>query len=255
MISAVVLVKNQADQLEECLKSLTWCDEIIVIDDESDDNSEEIAKKYGAKIFKHALSGDFSAQRNYALQKTKNEWVLFVDADEVVPKELAEEIYQQTSQFLTSVNGFFIKRKDFLWGRKLRFGDAGNTRILRMGRREKGKWEGRVHEVWKIIGETATFHHSLIHYPHPTVREFLAEVNSYSTLRAEELAEQQVKVSWIQIIGYPTGKFLFNYLIKLGFLDGTPGMISSLMMSFHSFLVRGKLWQLRKKRKKYDFGY
>lgn len=254
MISAVVLVKNQAKQLEECLLSLKWCSEIIVIDDNSIDESVKIAKKHNAQVFTRSLDGDFSAQRNFGLSKVTNEWALFVDADEVVPPQLAKEIYQQTTQFLTTVNGFYLKRKDVLWGKELKHGETNHVKLLRMGRKEKGVWEGKVHERWKILGETATFQNNLLHFPHPTVREFLFEINHYSTLRAMELKSQNKSVSFTTVLAYPIGKFFLNYFIRLGFLDGTRGIIIALMMSFHSFLVRGKLWQLNQQKRKYDFG-
>lgn len=255
MISAVILVKNQAEQLKRCIQSLTWCDEVVVIDDHSTDGSDEVARKLGARVYRRALDGDFSVQRNFALDKAKYEWVFFVDADEVVTKELEEEIYQLTSQFLTSANGFLIPRKDILWGKELRFGETGHINLLRLGRKEKGHWEGRVHEEWKVLGEVVRLQHPLLHYPHPTIREFLSEINTYSTLRAKELHQKKTTVSLTAIIAYPIGKFFLNYFFKLGFLDGVRGMIVALMMSFHSFLVRGKLWQLRQKKAKYEFGY
>lgn len=254
MISAVVLVKNQQTQLRECLESLKWCEEIVVVDDGSTDKSVEVAKEFGAKVYNHSLGGDFSQQRNYALEKVKNDWVFFIDADEKVSKELAEEIYQQTSQFLTAVNGFYIPRKDYLWGRKLRFGEVGTIKLLRLARKDKGSWLGQVHEQWKVIGNIGTFQNSLEHYPHQSVREFLSEINFYSNLRAKELYSQKQSSGWFEVLTYPVGKFLYTYFLKFGFIDGVPGLMLCLMMSFHSFLVRSKLWQLGQRKNHYDFG-
>lgn len=254
MISGVILVKDQAEQLKKCLASLTFCDEIIVIDDYSYDESGKVAEKAGARVYKRKLHGDFAAQRNYGLEKAKNEWVLFIDADEVVPENLATELYQLTSQFLSEVSGYYLKRVDYMWGRQLHYGDAGTAKLLRLAKKSKGEWVGRVHETWNVVGEKATLSYPLYHYPHQTVKEFLQEVNFYSTLRAEELHDKKVAVNSFSIFSYPIGKFLYLYFIKLGFLDRTPGIISALMMSFHSFLVRGKLWQLGQRKKTYDFG-
>lgn len=244
MISAVVLVKNQADVLERCLKSLSWCQEIVVIDDNSSDESAKIAQDLNAKVFKHSLNNDFSRQRNYALGKVTQDWVFFVDADEVVSKELAQEVYQQTTQFLSPFNGFFLKRTDYMWGRKIRFGEAGSHKFLRIARVEKGKWVGKVHEVWEVSGSKSELKNPLKHFPHPNVKEFLAEINYYSTLRAEDLYARRVQSSFWRILLMPPGKFVYNYIFRLGFLDGMPGIIIAIMMSMHSFLVRGKLWQL-----------
>lgn len=254
MISGVVLVRNQAEQLKKCLNALSFCDEIIVVDDNSTDDSAKIAEKAGARVYKRALNGDFAAQRNFGLEKTKNEWVLFVDADEIVTPELATELYQQTSQFLTDLNGFYLRRQDFMFGRKIKFGDAGNARLLRLAKKTKGEWVGRVHEKWNIVGEKGTLSNVLLHYPHQSIREFLSEINFYSSLRAKELYDQKKTVNAIEIIIYPSAKFVLNYIFKLGFIDGTTGIISALMMSFHSFLVRGKLWHLRQRKRSYEFG-
>ncbi len=254
MISGIILVKNQQDQLAQCIQALSFCDEIIVVDDNSSDNSVKIAEKAGARVYKRKLSGDFSTQRNWAMEKAKNDWVLFVDADEIITPELATELYQQTSQFLTELNGFYVKRVDFLWGRKIRFGDAGHTKILRLAKNSKGKWQGRVHETWEVLGEVGTLKNPLYHYPHPTVHDFLREINYYSTLRAQELFDKKTSVNAFSIVFYPLGKFVINYFFKSGFLDGTAGIISALMMAFYSFLVRGKLWQLKYKKLTYEFG-
>jgi glycosyltransferase involved in cell wall biosynthesis len=254
MITGIVLVKNQEKLLPQCLQSLSFCDEILVIDDESSDNSAKVAERMGARVYKRKLNNDFAKQRNWAMEKAKNEWVLFVDADEVVSPELATELYQLTSQFLTELNGFYLKRVDYMWGRKVRFGDAGQVKLLRLAKKTKGQWSGKVHEIWSLVGEVGNLKNPLIHYPHPTIFEFLNEVNFYSTLRAEELFEKNVSVSSLTITAYPIGKFIYLYFIKLGFLDGIPGIISALMMSFHSFLVRGKLWQLKYKKRTYEFG-
>ncbi|CAN5195030.1 glycosyltransferase family 2 protein [soil metagenome] len=254
MISSVVLVKNQAEQLKKCLESLTFSDEIIVIDDYSTDNSADVAEKLGAKVYKRNLNDDFAQQRNFGMGKAKNEWIFFIDADEIVSQELAIEMYQQTSQFLTELNGYYVKRRDYMFSKLLRFGDAGNTKLLRLAKKTKGEWTGKVHERWNIVGEKGILNAPLNHYPHQSVKEFLFEVNFYSTLRAKELHQKNVKARPYEIIFYPVGKFLVNYFIKLGFLDGVAGIISALIMSFYSFLVRGKLWQLTQVKRPYEFG-
>lgn len=248
MISAVVLTKNEEKTIRRCLTSLQWCDEVIVIDDFSSDSTVEIAKKLKATVYQHALDGDFAQQRNFALTKANNDWVLFVDADEVVSKELADEMYQQTSQFLTNANGFLVHREDVLWGKVLRYGEVGDITLVRLARQGKGEWVGQVHETWQITPPLVTLKIPLQHYPHQSVAEFLSEINTYSSLRAQELFAQKRRTIFLEILLYPLGKFLVNFFVKQGFRDGIPGLIVASMMSFHSFLVRGKLWQLWRKK-------
>jgi len=247
MISAVILTKDEEKNIEDCIKCLSFCDEVVVIDDNSSDKTVEIAKRLGAKVFVHPLENDFSQQRNFGLQKASGEWVLFIDADERVSKDLQKEILEIIKDDAHR-SGYYIKRYDDMWGKFVKYGETGNIYFLRLARKNSGKWIGKVHETWVSIGKTAELKNPLYHYPHVTVEEFLKEINFYSTIRAEELFENKVKTNWIQIILYPNAKFLVNYVLKRGFLDGIPGLVFALLMSFHSFLVRGKLWLLWENR-------
>jgi glycosyltransferase involved in cell wall biosynthesis len=240
-ISAVILAKNASQTLQKCLQSLTWCDEIVIIDDNSNDNTLDIAKKSGAKIFSHPLDNNFSSQRNFGLEKTTGEWVLFVDADEIVTDGLRNEILHCVQN--DKLDGVLIQRIDYMWGKEIKHGEMGSIQLLRLARKNAGHWEGKVHEVWRINGKIGQLNNELLHYPHPTVSEFLQEINFYTTLRAKELFEEKVEVKLFDIIAYPKAKFIQDYFIKCGFLDGLPGFILALFMSFHSFLVRAKLWQ------------
>ncbi len=248
MISAIILTKNEERNIKDCLEGLSWCDEKIVIDDESEDRTLEIAKKLGAKVFTRRLS-NFSGQRNFGLEKAKGDWVLFVDADERISQALWYEIMQYVNDPVENLSGFFLKRVDIMWGKKLKHGESGALKLMRLAKKGSGKWTGTVHEKWNIPGKTGILDNPLYHYPHSTVDQFLAEINKYTDLRAKELYEQGVKTNWFLILLYPKTKFFLNYVIRLGFLDGLAGLITALMMSFHSFLVRGKLWLLWEKKK------
>ncbi len=245
MISTVILTKNEIQNIEKCIKSLGWCDEIIVIDDNSSDKTLEIVRKYKVKIYSRSLNNDFSGQRNFGLSKAKNEWILFVDADEVVSDALAYEIsnaIQLKGQNLKEFNGFYIKRVDFIWGKELKFGETGNIRLLRLGRKDVGLWEGMTHEKWQMEGAVGGLINPLYHYPHKTLSEFLEKINFYTDIRAKELKNKNTKIIFLFILLYPLGKFILNYILKRGFMDGIQGLVFALTMSFHSFLVRGKLW-------------
>ncbi|HEX8965971.1 MAG TPA: glycosyltransferase family 2 protein [Patescibacteria group bacterium] len=247
MITAVILTKNEGKNIETCIKSLQWCSEVVVLDDYSVDNTVAIAKKLGAKVIKEKLHNDFSMQRNIALSFVSNEWVLFVDADEEVSRILADEIKKK---ILTEneINGYYIKRQDTLWNKKLHFGENKDAWLLRLGKTGKGKWKGKVHETWEIKSPVGYLENVLDHYPHQTIKEFFEEINFYTTLRSEELYNNKIKTSWLQILFYTKGKFFQNYIIKLGFFDGIRGFISAVIMAYHSYLVRAKLWLLWNKK-------
>lgn len=248
MISAVILTKNEEKNIVDCLESLSWCDEVIVIDDNSEDRTLEVSKKMGAKVFTRNLGSDFSAQRNFGLSKARGDWVLFIDADERVPEALASEITNLKLQISNKHNGFYIRRRDFMWGKELKHGETGNIELIRLAKKEIGRWDGKVHEEWRIEERIGKLKNEIIHYPHQSISEFLKEINFYTDLRAKELFGRGVRSNFISILVYPTAKFLNNYFFKLGILDGMQGLIFAIMMSFHSFLVRGKLWLLINKK-------
>lgn len=250
MLSAVVIVKNEEKNVVDCFECLGFCDEIIAVDDYSSDRTTEILEKLSKedsnlKIFKRKLDGNFSAQRNFGVEQTSNDWVIFVDADERISKELSREIKENLS--LLDFGGFLIPRIDFMWGKELLHGETGDIKLLRLFNKRKGNLKGTIHEVWETKSKVGVLKNSIKHFPHPTISEFLEEINFYSDLRAKELFKARTKVNMLTIILYIKGKFIKNYFLRLGFLDGKEGFIHAMLMSFHSFLVRGKLWQLWKK--------
>jgi len=248
-LTAVVLTKNEEKNIERCLSSLIFCDEVIVVDDFSEDKTIEIVHKFdkNIKVIQRKLNNDFAGQRNFGLTKSRNEWILFADADEVVTNELKSEIKNLNFQ----KESYSIKRRDYFWNQELKYGEIKKVRdqgIVRLVKKSSGTWMGDVHEVFhtsKITGKLNSF---LDHHPHPTLKEFINDVNRYSDIRSQELFDRGAKTNILDIIFFPSGKFIYNYIFNLGFLDGAAGFTYSFMMSFHSFLVRSKLYQLTNKK-------
>jgi len=241
-ISAVILTKNEESNIVDCLESIGFVDEIIVIDDESIDRTVELSEMLGAKVILRKLK-NFSDQRNFGLQKVTNDWVLSIDADEKISDSLKKEILEVVRR--NEADGYYIKRDDYMWGKKLKHGEAKSIKIIRLAKRGNGKWSGKVHERWKINGQIGVLKNPIVHIPHPTIAEFIKEIDHYTTLRAEELGEDGVKSRLFAIILYPAGKFLLNYIAKQGYKDGIAGFVYAAMMSLHSFLVRSKLFLLQ----------
>ncbi len=248
MLTAVVLARNEEKNIDRCLSSLKWCDEIIVIDDNSHDKTQDIAKSYEAKILGVGLDNNFAKQRTIGLQHAKHSWVLFVDADEEVSQALKHEIEKVTAVANNDYDGYYIPRKDHMWGKILLHGETGNIKVLRLGKKEKGEWGGMVHETWNIKGNIGALSEQLDHFPHPSIVAFLEKINFYTDIRSQELFKKGVKTNALLIIVYPMGKFVQNYLLKSGYLDGIPGFLHAMLMSFHSFLTRSKLWLLWHKK-------
>jgi glycosyltransferase involved in cell wall biosynthesis len=245
-ITAIILTKNEENSIERCMKSVEFCSEIVVIDDYSTDKTVELAKQYTKNVVQRHLNNDFTAQRNFGLSLAKSEWILFVDADEAVSAKLMHEILMAVHGGTLTKKAYFIPRRDYWWGKEIKYGEVLEARkkgFIRFVKKNSGQWMGKVHERFAINAVVGSFKHYLNHYPHPTIKEFLSEVNHYSTIRAQELKSMGVKPSITHILLYPLGKFLWTYFLRLGFLDGSAGFAYSFFMSFHSFLVRSKLYQ------------
>lgn len=251
MITTIILTKDEEKNIVDCIESTMFSSEIIVIDDNSNDRTQEIVKNFSKthpkiKLFLRELGTDFSAQRQFGIDKSKNDWILFLDADERITPDLATEIKENVTESTTQ-GGFLIQRKDFMWGKMLAHGETGRIKLLRLFNKKNGKLIGKVHERWESSKEVGYLQNPILHYPHPIVSEFLKEINFYTDIRAVELHKNGKRAGFLSVIVYPKAKFFKNYFLKAGILDGMPGLVHALLMSFHSFLVRGKLWQLSHK--------
>ena len=223
-----------------------WCDDIILFDD-SEDETVSVAKKSIPKsqlrVVKTSDNSNFAQLRNDALLLVRNEWVLFLDGDEEVPGNLQKEI--RTKLGFTKYSGFYLKRNDHFLGTWLKWGETGTIQLLKLGKKSAGVWRRRVHEVWDIKRTTSMLQMPLHHYPHPSVAEFVSHINRWTTLDAQEFFENGNRSSFWKIVVYPIGKFVQNYLFRRGFRDGMPGLLLAILMSFHSFLTRAKLYLLQ----------
>jgi len=245
-LSAVILAKNEEKLIQKAIASVTFCDEIIVIDDFSTDKTIHLAKEAGAVVYEHELKGDFAAARNFGVQKSRGEWILFLDSDETVRGDLATEIIETVNKKNLTKVSYYIKRRDFWWSTELKHGEVHKARrkgLIRLIKKHSGIWVHPVHEVFEARGLVGSLKGHIDHYPHPTVREFLNDINIYSSIRAKELVASGKKVHILSIVFYPFGKFIYSYFIKMGYLDGPAGFAYAFFMSFHSFLVRAKQYQ------------
>lgn len=191
---------------------------------------------------------DFAAARNAALAKAKTEWVLFLDSDEKLTPALENEISSIVHRPSSIYNAYSLKRLDTFLGRELHHGETGHSRFIRLARHDFGQWVRPVHEVWTGQGKVGQLMNPILHTPHPTISSFLAKINHYSTIEAQYRYGQRIRSSLFKIAFYPLAKFILNYLLRLGFLDGAPGLIMALMMSFHSYLTWTKLYILWHKK-------
>ena len=246
MIREVIVTKNEEKNIEACLKSLYFCDELIVIDDNSTDKTAKIAEKYGAKVFIREIKKDMSAQLNFGMDKAGGDWILFIDADERITKKLASEIKECVKNADMDIAGFSFRRIDFIWGKWLTHGEIASFRSTRLVKKGRGKWIRRVHQNFYSDGVVKTLVNPILHYPHQSLREFIISVDRWSDWHSLANNEEGKSSNIFKITSFPILHFIKNYLFRLGHLDGMQGFVFATMMSFHSYLAWSKLWILQK---------
>jgi glycosyltransferase involved in cell wall biosynthesis len=248
-LTLLLLTHNEQEKIAKNFGWLNRCpsiNEIIIVDDNSEDKTVEMVKKLQSKsrkvkIFSRGLNNNFSAQRQFGVSQSANDWILWLDPDEIPSDDLIEFInHIDNKQYYN----FAFRRHDIFLGHQLKYGETSSQYFLRLFNKKYGQFVGEVHEVWQ--SPKPVFHSDayLTHVSHPTLKSFFNKINFYSDIRAHELYQNSIKTNLFQIIFYPKAKFIQNYILRFGFLDGTPGIILALGMSFHSFLVRAKLWHL-----------
>lgn len=248
-ISLLLLTHNESENLKNNFIWLDECktiNEIIVVDDNSTDNTVEVAeslasKKRSVQVFNRGLNGDFSAQRNFGIFKISNDLVFWLDADEYPSKKLI--VFLNNIDKHRYKNYSFI-RQDIFLGHTLKHGETASLKFLRLFNKNFGKFEGQVHEIWISAKSTKETDLIIHHNSHKKLKSFIEKIDFYSTIRSQELFNQKISTNLFEIIFFPIGKFFQNYIFRLGFLDGTPGIIMALCLSFHVFLNKSKLWHL-----------
>lgn len=248
MVSVNIICRNEEKNIEDCLKSVLWADEIIVVDGESTDKTVEIAKKYTDKVFINKWEG-FANQRNFALGKSTGDWVLVLDADERCSPELKEEILSTLSSNNLNFNGFKLPRRNFFLGKWIKYGGWYPGYQFRLFKRECTSVSDRlVHEGYEIEGEIGTMKSDILHYTVQSVSGFMHKVNGYSSLQAEEKSKRRV-VKFRDILFRPLAAFYIQFLIRGGFRDGIHGLMVANFDVITNMLTYMKIWELQNKDK------
>jgi glycosyltransferase involved in cell wall biosynthesis len=244
-ISAVIITGNEENNIKDCLKSVQWADEIIVIDSESTDTTVKIAKEFTDKVFIHQWQG-YSAQKTYALTLAKNEWILSLDADERVSEELAKEILNSD---LAQHNGYFLKRDNFFLGKLIRGCGWGNDMQLRLFKKSEAKLSDRmVHEKFLVNGSISELKYSFSHYSYSNLKDAFIKINNYSTLEATEKVDKKTVNLFTLLVSSPIN-FFHHLIIRRGFLDGMCGVLISYMHMITKLQVQLKILEIKKNRK------
>ena len=247
-ITAIIPTLNEEERIQNSLKSAEFADEIIVIDSYSTDKTVEIVKQSNARLLQRKFD-DFSSQKNYAIDQASNDWILWIDADEVLSEELQEEIKHVVEDPKEYV-GFYIYRIFFFKGKRMRYTGTQNDKLIRVFNRKFCRYEGKVHEKIKAEGKLKTLENKIMHYSYISFDRYIIKLNQHSALKAEELFEKGMVITPFHIIIKPIARFIKHYFVKLGFLDGFYGFVISFALSYGVLVRYIKLWNLKQKHRR-----
>ena len=243
LFSVIIITKNEAHNIEDCLKSVAWADEIIVVDSGSTDNTVEICRKFTDKVLVTDWPG-YGAQKQRALEMATGEWVLSIDADERVTPALKEEILAKVPS--STVNAFEIAFSSEYCGKMIRFGDWWNDAQIVLFRREKGRFVSLlVHERIEIQGKVGRLIGKIHHFAFPYLSVVLRKMNDYSTWSAAQKKSQGKKGGILKGISHGLWAFFRGYILRLGFLDGKQGFLLAVSNAEGTYYRYVKLMYLK----------
>jgi len=252
-ISALIITYNEIGYIEKCLDSVAFADEIIVVDSYSTDGTYEYLKAHPrVRVFQHPFT-NFTLQKSFTLQKASHDWVLFLDADEVVPDALRDEILQ-TVRSGTEKAAFWFYRKFMFQQEPLHFSGWQTDKNYRLFRKSKAKFSDKklVHETLVVEGKSGILTERLIHYCYKDYDDYKAKMLTYGRLKAKESFYREKQFNYFSLVFKPLWKFVNHYLFRLGILDGKKGIIICYLNSL-SDLERYR--ELKKLEKKNELAY
>lgn len=242
-ISAIIIARNEERNIRDCLRSVAWADQRIVVDHQSIDHTAKIAREENAEVYEKSWEG-YSAGKNFALSKAAHEWILWIDADERVTSELQSEILNAVTMSDASVAAYSMPRKSFFLGKWIRHCGWYPGRVIRLFMKEKATFsEHLVHEQIFVQGNIGRLESDLLHYTDDSLKHYFEKFNSYTTLAAEELKEKGRKPTLSDIFIRPPWTFFRMYLFRRGFLDGMHGFVLCVLSALYVFVKYVKLWE------------
>jgi glycosyltransferase involved in cell wall biosynthesis len=248
-ISCAIITKQEEEMLEECLASVSFCDDIVVVDSGSTDNTLNIAYKFTDRVFNHVFSG-YASQKNYAIDQAKHDWILLIDADERISDALRREIELLEPQ--VGVVAFNLPSKTYLLGSEFNHTGFGREWHIKLFQKQFSRYSDKeIHESLIVNGQVGKLDGDVIHHTHRSIDHLLDKISRYSSFEASQL-EHEVKApvtGWL-LMWKATQHFFYRYLYLRGYLDGLPGLIESVMQSYYVFINYAKLWELQQQKGK-----
>ncbi|MFH1778004.1 MAG: glycosyltransferase family 2 protein [Candidatus Omnitrophota bacterium] len=244
-LSAVIITKNEEKNIKDCLCSVRWADEIIVVDDLSTDQTREIAESFGARVLKRKMDVE-GIHRNFAYAQAKNAWVLSLDADERVTEELKKEIENIIAQE-TNFAGFTIPRRNHLGSYWIKYGGLYPSAQLRLFKKEKFRYEeAEVHPRVFLEGECGHLKSDIIHFNFRDFSHYFAKLNSQTTLEAKKMFKSGKKYTRGKYLWRAIDRFFRSYFCKQGFRDGFIGFMVAYFAAVYQIISYAKYWELKK---------
>jgi glycosyltransferase involved in cell wall biosynthesis len=248
-LTVIVPTYNEEQNIEQCLESIKWADEIFVVDSFSKDKTIEIASKFTKKIIQHEYINS-ATQKNWAIPQSSNEWLMIVDSDERVTPELKDEIIKILSSD-NLLDGYYIPRVNTFLGKEIKHCGWSKTGDynLRLFKRDKGRYENKhVHADIILDGKAGYIKSPFTHNSFPDLTKYVEKLNIYTDWAAKDLCQKGRKIGLFMILSRPIGTFFKMYLLKLGFLDGYHGFLLSMLSAFYVFIKFSKARNLQNKK-------
>jgi len=249
-VSAIVVCFNEEDRLEDCLKSVFWCDEIVVVDSFSTDGTPEIARRYATRFEQREWTG-YRDQKAYAHSLATQKWVLLIDSDERVTENLHKEMLQSMAADQGEFAAYAIPRLVYYLGRWWRRGGWYPDYDVRLFRRDRATWGGvDPHEKIIVDGKVRRLQHPLHHYSYRSIDDHINRINRFTTISSAELSKAGGRWRLSDALLRPAMRFFRSYILKRGFMEGFAGFYVALTAAVYVFLKYAKLWELESKEKR-----
>jgi glycosyltransferase involved in cell wall biosynthesis len=243
-ISVVITSFNEAPNIERCLKSVAGFGETVLVDSFSTDDTVQIARSHPATIYSRPYRSA-AAQKNWALERVRNEWVLVLDADEALTEALRAEIERLVPE---GVDGYWIRRRSDYLGAPIRGCGWQRDKVLRLFRRARGRYDGvHVHEEVSLATKPGMLRERMVHHPYRDIGQHFDKINEYSTRGAKDYLERGGRFALLNMLLHPPMRFLRMYLWQRGFIDGVQGLTLCLLASYSVFLKYAKAWEQGKR--------
>ena len=240
-LAVIILTKNEEENIEGAMDSAAFADEIVIIDSGSTDKTQELAEKYGARFVLHSMDENgFAGQRNFALTQTEAEWVFYLDADERITSNAADEI--QRIVCLNNQRCYKIKRMNVVFGQMMKYGEHRPDWCVRLFPRTQVTWMGVVHESPISKLPVVALQYPLHHYTYTDWHRYFEKFNQYTDLMAQRMWENGKRGTFLDILIHPAFAFVRFYILRLGILDGKQGLIFALNHYFYTMIKYVKLY-------------